>query len=209
MMKDSESIGERGDPELFRIAQRLSSIFYCVTNAFNYVRINCEERKWWGCASEALRRFTELFVFTKLTRWGKSVFSDRLFEWSQRDLRGFVGKKATPGYKPHLRCVEHSGRHRGKKCPRASIASHNSSPAGTSRRCSPSSSHASGKACGSPRRAATSARARRLRQPRQRAWTTSRWSRSPRQVAALFVETALTPRGLRTGAVADAVAAPY
>ena len=82
-----------------------STLLYAVTNATNYVPLNTAERVRWACASEAERRVHEEFVFTKLTANGRSIFADRWFEWSQRDIRLFVGKLVYRGYKTRLRRV--------------------------------------------------------------------------------------------------------
>ena len=101
MMLDSEKAGERGNFALFQIAQRISALLYCVTNASGYVRICTEERLKWESASAAERLIQEYFVFTKLTVNGKSVFGDRYFEHHQRDIRSFNGGDSN--LTPHLR----------------------------------------------------------------------------------------------------------
>ena len=76
-----------------------------MTNAVNYIRINTEEQVKWACSSEADRLVHKLYVFTKLTSNRKSIFADRWFEWSQRDIRSFVGKTVFKGYEGRLRTV--------------------------------------------------------------------------------------------------------
>ena len=116
MMKDSEAVGERGDFKLYLMAQRISSLLYTFTHATGcvmwanvgiklwlhvaalgrYVRLTVEERIKWACASEAEKLCHELFMFTKLTSKGASIFSDRWFEWTQHDVRRFHGAVILP-----------------------------------------------------------------------------------------------------------------
>ena len=59
-------------------------------NMGRYVRLCVDERLKWACASDAEKLCHELYVFTKSTGNGTvSIFSDRWFEWIQRDIRRF------------------------------------------------------------------------------------------------------------------------
>ncbi|KAJ1404431.1 hypothetical protein B484DRAFT_424144 [Ochromonadaceae sp. CCMP2298] len=58
----------------------------------DYVRICTEERYHCAHASEAERFILERYVFTKKTRHGSCIFTDRMMEWFVRDLRSISGK---------------------------------------------------------------------------------------------------------------------
>ncbi|KAJ1420612.1 hypothetical protein B484DRAFT_465768 [Ochromonadaceae sp. CCMP2298] len=87
MMRDSEGSGDRGNLALFQSAQRIATLLFSLTHATKYVRICMEERYHWAHASEAELLIHELYVFTKKTRHGCSIFGDRMMEWFVRDIR--------------------------------------------------------------------------------------------------------------------------
>ncbi|KAJ1419364.1 hypothetical protein B484DRAFT_400204 [Ochromonadaceae sp. CCMP2298] len=92
MMRDSEGSGDRGNLALFQSAQRIATLLFALSHATKYVRICTEERYHWAHASEAEHLIHELYVFTKKTRHGCSIFGDRMMEWFVRDIRSIVGK---------------------------------------------------------------------------------------------------------------------
>jgi len=101
-MGDSETTGADGDFDLYQTAQRLSSLLYAVSNATGYVRLCTEERLKWACASDAERLVHELFNFTNRTANDKPIWCDRFFEWFQRDIRKYTGKKYYRGLERRL-----------------------------------------------------------------------------------------------------------
>jgi hypothetical protein len=92
MMRDSEGSGDCGHVELFQRAQRIATLLFSLCHATKYVRICTEERYHWAHASEAERFIHERYVFTKKTRHGRSIFSDRMMERFVRDIRSIEGK---------------------------------------------------------------------------------------------------------------------
>jgi hypothetical protein len=80
MMRDSEGSGDCGNLALFQMAQRIATLLFSLCHATKYVRIYTEERNHWAHASEAERLIHQLYVFTKKTRLGNSIFADRMME---------------------------------------------------------------------------------------------------------------------------------
>ena len=66
MMVDSEKTGVKGRTNnhvLFRAGMKLSILFYCVTNSFEYVHTISDFHVWWKCASDADRKIWEEYLF--------------------------------------------------------------------------------------------------------------------------------------------------
>ena len=102
MMCDAERVMPQGNFPLFERAQHIMTLLLSVTNATGYMRLHTDERRRWSVASEAERLVHELFLFTKQSKNGYPIFSDRFFEWHQKDLRKFVFKADRPGLEAEL-----------------------------------------------------------------------------------------------------------
>jgi hypothetical protein len=103
MLRDSETEGGTGNPELFRVGAQLSLLLFARTHATKYVRLAVDNWIWWRCSSEADRILYKEFSFTKKTVNGKPIWVDRFVEWMNKDVREYLGKYAKPNQELLLR----------------------------------------------------------------------------------------------------------
>lgn len=103
MIRDSESDGKKGNPELFFTALRFMLPFATINNNGGYVELGLDWEMWRRTSSEADMKIYKEFIFSKLTVNGKSIFGDRFVEWSVRDHRKHMGKHYRVGHTKLLR----------------------------------------------------------------------------------------------------------
>jgi hypothetical protein len=82
LFRDAEKSGSFGSVEMFLSAIRLSLPFMAAAHAYRYVRIGCDFLDWYRFASEAEKIIFGRYLFTKLSSYGKPIYSDRCMELS-------------------------------------------------------------------------------------------------------------------------------
>jgi hypothetical protein len=94
MMRDSE---RDNDFQMYMFANAIAlGYVFAVTNCFNYVRCICERLLRWFVASPADMIIYTQLTFSMLTRWGKRILCDRLFEHVQTMIRAGCGRAWNP-----------------------------------------------------------------------------------------------------------------
>jgi hypothetical protein len=89
MLADTE---DTSDAELGSTCQRFAAILCSVTHAIKYMRIITNEQERLALASKAEKLIHALYLYTRPTRHQKRIWSDRMMEWFQKDIRYFLGK---------------------------------------------------------------------------------------------------------------------
>jgi hypothetical protein len=93
LMRNSEKIGRRGSVSMFLTAIRLIMPLFAVTHKTDYMFLCQDLLKWYHCASPALRKIYDEFIFTQLTLNNQPIFHDCFVEQSVMHVRKWTGKK--------------------------------------------------------------------------------------------------------------------
>ena len=83
---------EQSDANKFVVGLRMASLLFATNNVHNYCFISAEFFKWWDCASEVEQKLFAEVCMAKKTKDGKTIFTDRFFEWFIKKTRLLVGK---------------------------------------------------------------------------------------------------------------------
>ena len=93
LMHNSEKIGKRGSVSMFLTAIRLIMPLFAVTHKTDYMFLCQDLLKWYYCASPALRKIYDEFIFTQVTSNHQPIFHDCFVEKSVMHVRKRNGKK--------------------------------------------------------------------------------------------------------------------
>ena len=75
----------------------LTQLIFAVAGGLKYVASGVHMAVEWATDSKADSLIEKHLLFTKETQHGRSIFTDRLMEWVNHDLRKFCGKTWYPG----------------------------------------------------------------------------------------------------------------
>ena len=89
MLHESE---KRSKNELFIAAMKFMLPLFATNHATQYVNIVPEFLVDWFCSSDVEKIIYSKAIFTRKTKNGSNVFTDRYFEWMVKDLRIWLGK---------------------------------------------------------------------------------------------------------------------
>ena len=87
---------KKSNCNLYRTAMKFLAPLFAGTHATKYVSMTVDFFVDWFCASDCDKIIFAKAIFTRKTKNGAKVFSDRFVEWMMRDLRMWLGKKANP-----------------------------------------------------------------------------------------------------------------
>jgi hypothetical protein len=93
LLRNSEKIGKRGSVSMFLTAIRLIMPLFAVTHKTDYMFLCQDLLKWYHCASPAMRKIYDEFIFTQLTSNNQPIFHDCFVEQSVMHVRKIAGKK--------------------------------------------------------------------------------------------------------------------
>ena len=93
LLRNSEKIGKRGSVSMFLTAIRLIMPLFAVTHKTDYMFLCQDLLKWYHCASPAMRKIYDEFIFTQLTSNNQPIFHDCFVEQSVMHVRKWTGKK--------------------------------------------------------------------------------------------------------------------
>ena len=86
---------KRSKCEMFIAALKMLLPLFAATHVTKYVSMTADFLVDWICSSEAEKIIFAKTIFTKKTKNGSNIFSDRYFEWIFKDLRQWLGKYST------------------------------------------------------------------------------------------------------------------
>ena len=92
MLHESE---KEGKSDLFIAAMRFLLPLFASNHATKYVSLVADLLVDWFCSSDAEKIIYANAIFTRKTKNGANIFTDRYFEWMVRDLRIWLGKFTT------------------------------------------------------------------------------------------------------------------
>lgn len=99
MLNESES---KSDADLFFAVNKYLTRLYASTNCTKYVKMTTDFFLEWYCKSPAERIIYVKAVFTRKTKNGSTIFTNRLVEWMMRDIRMWMGKTGNSNHTPTL-----------------------------------------------------------------------------------------------------------
>ncbi len=89
MLHESE---KRSKNDLFIAAMKFMLPLFATNHATKYVSLVSDFLVDWFCSSDAEKIIYAKAIFTRKTKNGANVFTDRYFEWMVKDLRLWLGK---------------------------------------------------------------------------------------------------------------------
>ena len=84
------------DETLYLTALKYLAPLFAATHATKYVELLAKFLVEWHCMSDAEKAIFAKGIFTRKTKNGRNVWSDRFVEWMMRDLRMWCSNVATP-----------------------------------------------------------------------------------------------------------------
>lgn len=97
MLRVSEKISRRGSVELFFHCLKLAVPIFAVTHKIDYMRLVSDLLQWYECASPAHKVIYGELIYTQVTSFGKSRWSDLSMETTIGHFRKLCGRKQTRG----------------------------------------------------------------------------------------------------------------
>jgi hypothetical protein len=85
-----------GNVDLYLTALKYLTPLFASAHATKYVAMSTDFLVEWFCKSDAEKTIFAEFVFTRKTKNGKKIYSDRFVEWMMKDLRMWCGNVASP-----------------------------------------------------------------------------------------------------------------
>jgi hypothetical protein len=82
--------------QLYMTALKYLAPLFAATHATKYVELLAKFLVEWHCMSDAEKTIFAKCIFTRKTKNGRNVWSDRFVEWMMRDLRMWCSNVATP-----------------------------------------------------------------------------------------------------------------